>query len=164
MTGPDITTGQKVTLVAADATAFAPYGRFVTAPDVAGTRLFYSGCLHEGPKGAAPVLHTNCVPRAQLPLRCTRIERHPYAAQCFLPLDVSRYVVLVMPSDARGAPVTEAAIGMVVPGDRGVIFHRNVWHMGASVLDRTGHFAVLMRRGGTQPDDEFRDIPPLLLQ
>ncbi|MFW5654022.1 MAG: ureidoglycolate lyase [Roseicyclus sp.] len=164
MTSPALRPGTEIGLVPADPVALAPFGRFVSSPDEAGTRLFYSDCLHDRPEAAAPVLHTNCVPETRLPLVCEQVERHPLAAQCFLPLDVSRYLVLVMPSDADGAPVTEAAMAMIVPGDRGVIFNRNVWHMGASVLDRTGHFAVLMWRGGRKPDDEIRRIPPLILK
>ena len=152
-----------LSLVEADEARFAPYGRLVDAPDEVGARAFYSDSLHERPDQAAPVLHTNRVAPVELPLRLTRVERHPLAAQCFLPLDVSRYIVVVMPSDANGAPVPGRALGMIVPGTRGVIYNRGVWHMGASVLDRDGSFAVLMWRGGIRPDDEFRTIPPLLL-
>jgi ureidoglycolate lyase len=44
-----------------------------------------------------------------------------------------------------------------------VIYAPGVWHMGATVLDRPGHFTVLMWRGGAEPDDEFREISPLSL-
>lgn len=153
--------GLVVTLEPATAEAFAPFGRFVAPPGAAGERSFYSDSFHERPDSSSPVLHTNFVPATTIPLVCSEVERHPFAAQCFLPLDVSRYVVLVMPSDDDGAPIVGAARAMLVPGNRGVIYHRNVWHMGASVLDRTGQFAVLMWRGGKYHDDEFRRIPPL---
>jgi ureidoglycolate lyase len=152
-----------VRLSAPDAEAFAPFGRFVTGPDMAGTRNFYSECLHARPDTSAPVLHVNNVPQSALPLTVSQVERHPHAAQCFFPLDVSRYAVLVMPSDDAGLPAPERAQAWLLPGTMGVIYHPGVWHLGATVLDRPGHFAVLMWRGGRLQDDDFRAIPPLTL-
>ena len=95
-------TGLVVRLSAPDAEASAPFGRFVTGPDTAGTSSFYSECLHARPDASAPMLHVNNVARSDLPLQVTKVERHPHAAQSFFPLDVSRYAVLVMPSDDAG--------------------------------------------------------------
>ena len=44
-----------------------------------------------------------------------------------------------------------------------MIFNPGVWHLGATVLDRPGHFTVLMWRGGPLQDDDFRTIAPLTL-
>lgn len=155
--------GQVLRLAEPDAAAFAPFGRFVTGPDLPGTRSFYSDSLHERDPLSAAVLHVNHVAPAALPLAVTRIERHPRAAQCFFPLDVARYAVVVMPSGDDGLPLTRQAVGFLVPGHVGVIYHRDVWHLGATVLDRAGHFVVLMWRGGPGQDDDFRTIPPLTL-
>ena len=146
-----------------DAEAFAPYGEFVLPPGAPKSRRFYSDHLEEHADGSAPVLHMNHVAPSQLPLQFDQIERHPYAAQCFFPADVSRYLVVVMPSDPSGAPLTDQALAFLLPGTIGVIYRPKVWHLGATVLDRPGHFAVLMWRGGGQDDDEYQDIPALTL-
>ncbi|QBX99957.1 hypothetical protein E2K80_03740 [Rhodophyticola sp. CCM32] len=146
-----------------DAAAFAPFGELVMPPDAPGTRRFYSDTLHSRHDTSAPVLHVNNVPPQSLPLVVSRIERHPYASQCFFPLDVSRYAVMVMPSDAKGGPCADKALAFLMPGTMGVIFNPGVWHLGATVLDRPGHFTVLMWRGGPVQDDEFRTIAPLTL-
>ena len=146
-----------------DASAFAPFGRFVTGPEQPGARAFYSDSLHERDPQSAAVLHVNHVAAACLPLAVTRVERHPRAAQCFFPLDVARYVVVVMPSDDAGLPLHQRAQGFLVPGTTGVIYNRCVWHLGATVLDRAGRFVVLMWRGGPGQDDDFRSIPALTL-
>lgn len=146
-----------------DPQAFAPYGAFILPPDQPGRRAFYSEALQPRPPGAVPVLHVNHVPASTLPLTVTGLERHPHAAQCFMPLDVARYVVLVMPSDDNGLPLPSQALGFLVPGTIGVIYHADVWHLGATVLDRPGHFTVLMWRGGVTEDDVFRTIEPLTL-
>jgi ureidoglycolate lyase len=156
-------TGRRILLRPPDTRAFAPYGRFILPPDRPGRRAFYSDSLQAHPPGSAPVLHVNHVPASELPLIVTGLERHPHAAQCFAPLDVARYAVLVMPSDASGAPQPSGALGFLVPGNVGVIYHPDVWHLGATVLDRPGHFTVLMWRGGAEPDDVFRPVEPLTL-
>lgn len=148
--------------MAPDAQLFAPFGSFIAPPDKPGTRSFYSD--HFGPPGLGePVFHTNLVDPSTLPLTVDRIERHPRAAQTFVPLDVSRYVVAVMPSDPDGNPLPAEALAFLVPGSLGVIYGAGVWHLGACVVDRTGSFAVLMRRRGDETDDEFRQIERLVL-
>lgn len=158
-----MTHSRRIVLHPPDAAAFAPFGELILPPEQAGRRAFYSKSLQPRPSGAAPVLHVNHVPPSEFPLCVSGLERHPHAAQCFMPLDVARYAVLVMPSDASGAPDVSQAIGFLLPGTIGVIYHPDVWHLGATVLDRPGHFTVLMWRGGVREDDVFRTIAPLTL-
>lgn len=158
-----MTLAAPIVLQPPDPQAFAPYGSFILPPEQPGRRAFYSEALQPRPQGAVPVLHVNHVTPSTLPLSVTGLERHPHAAQCFMPLDVARYVVLVMPSDDCGAPLPSKALGFLVPGTVGVIYHANIWHLGATVLDRQGHFTVLMWRGGVVEDDVFRTIEPLTL-
>lgn len=139
---------------------FAPFGAVIDRPDQAGERAFYSRWL--GGAGLAPVFHVNNVPLSALPATVHRLERHPYAAQCFVPLDVSRYLVTVAPSLGDGAPDLSRVETFLVPGTLGVIYAPGVWHAGMSVLDRAGAFAVLMWRGAND-DDVFTDIAPLQL-
>ena len=146
-----------------DSTDFAPFGRLVEPPEVAGERAFYSDCLREPPEGTAPVLHVNKVEPSALPLHVSEVERHPHAAQCFFPLDVAAYVALVMPSAADGSPAPEEALAFLMPGTRGVIYNAGIWHLGATVLERPGNFVVLMWRGGPQQDDAVQAIPTLTL-
>ena len=145
-----------------DADVFAPYGTFVTPPAEPGQRAMYSAHLGCSALGEL-AFHTNHVRPSVLPLDITKIERHPYAEQAFVPLDVARYVVAVAPSDPTGAPMLEQMLAFLVPGSVGVIYQTGVWHLGATVLDRAGSFAVLMRRHGDARDDEFREIKPLTL-
>ncbi|MBI1416817.1 MAG: hypothetical protein GC146_06290 [Limimaricola sp.] len=148
----------RVPLRPVDPAAFAPFGAIVQPPAALGQRAFFSDHLHQRAEGSAPVLHVNHVAPSVLPLEIKRLERHPVAAQVFIPLDVSRYVALVMPSDPSGAPDPTRALAMLMPGTLGIIYSPGVWHLGATVLDKVGSFAVLMWRGGREPDDEFRTI------
>lgn len=141
--------------------AIAPYGAFITPPDVAGMRARYDRWL-EPVSGLMPSFHLNHVSPIPADAPVERVERHPRAAQVFLPVDVSRYLVTVMPSHADGSPCPERGLLFEVPGTLGIAYAPGVWHAGARVLDRAGHFAVLMWRGA-QDDDVFCDIPACVL-
>lgn len=156
-------TGLVVKLQHPDATVFAAFGELVVPPNEPGKRRFFSEVLQQRHETSTPVLHVNHVLSKTLPIQVTQIERHPYAAQCFFPLDVSCYVVMVMPSDAAGQPCPNEALAFLMPGKMGVIFHPGVWHLGATVLNRSGHFIVLMWRGVAVQDDDFRTISPMTL-
>lgn len=152
-------TSVRIPLVAPDKKAFAPFGAIVEPPANTGHRTFFSEHLLFRPDGSAPVLHVNRVAASTLPLGVKRLERHPFAAQVFVPLDVSRYVALVMPSDGAGNPDITRALAMLMPGSLGIVYNPGVWHLGATVLDAVASFAVLMWRRETGADDEFREIP-----
>ena len=139
---------------------FAAYGDVIDRPAQAGDRAFYSRWL--GGVDLAPVFHVNNVPVLTIPAVVDRLERHPHAAQCFVPLDVSRYLVTVAPSLADGSPDLNRVESFLVPGNLGVVYAPGVWHAGMSVVDRAGAFAVLMWRGAND-DDVFTDISPLHL-
>jgi len=156
-------TGLVVPLQPPSAEVFEPFGRFISPPSSVGERAFYSDVLSVHTDDSSPVLHVNHVDVRSLPMTVSSVERHPYAAQCFVPLDVSRYVVMVMPSHADGTPDTLNPLAFLVPPTMGVIYSPGVWHAGAAVLDRPGHFTVLMWRGGAAPDDEFLTIPQMTI-
>jgi len=80
-----------------------------------------------------------------LALRVDQIERHPFAAQCFFPLDVAaRYAVMGVPSDAEGDPCPRSGAGVsLMPGNDGRDLRPGVCIWGATALDRAGHFGCL---------------------
>ncbi len=138
--------------------SFAPFGEVIRQPAEAGERRFFSEFLGSENPACRPVFHTNLVKPASLPHRVNRLEQHPHANQAFVPLDVSRYLVVVAPSNNEGQPLLDGMEAFLVPGHLGVIYRAGVWHAGASVLDRSGSFAVLMWRGA-EDDDVFLDVP-----
>lgn len=140
-----------------DPAAFAPYGALVEGPALHGDRRLYSDWLAPVPNLSLQ-FHINSVPASDLPAKVVQIEHHPHAAQVFLPLDVSRYVVVVMP-DAGGRPDPGGMVCMMLPGTMGVIYRPGAWHMGVTVLDRDARFAVLMWRGAAD-DDVFVPVAP----
>ncbi|MEM7024661.1 MAG: ureidoglycolate lyase [Pseudomonadota bacterium] len=140
---------------------FAPFGVFIDGPGAPGERQHHGELLTTADDRALQ-FHVNHLLPSTLPLRVEQMERHPDAVQVFLPLDVARYLVTVAPPDAHGAPDLGGALCFLLPGSVGVAYHANAWHGQATVLDRVGRFAVLMRRGGAN-DDVFVDIPTLTI-
>lgn len=137
--------------------ALSRFAVLLRPPAGPGDRRHYSDWLAPVP-GLSLQFHLNHVAPSALPLEVTRVEAHPQAAQVFLPVDVDRYLVTVMPGG--DAPDPAGAISVVLPGNLGVVYRPGAWHAGMTVLGRPGHFAVLMWRGGAG-DDRFADIPPL---
>lgn len=151
----------RLPLLAPDAALFAPFGEFIDVPAQVGVRRMYSEWLSPV-SGMALQFHTNRVAASTLPLRVDRVERHPHAAQLFLPLVVSRYVVTVMAADAAGAPAPASARAFLLPPTLGVVYRTGVWHAGMTALDSDASFAVVMWRGAAD-DDVFAAIPPVVV-
>jgi ureidoglycolate lyase len=132
---------------------FSRFGRWIAAPGIAGDRVDLTAILScDGDPGIVARAHVNYVAPSALPLAVTRMERHPRAWQAFMPLDVARYVVVVAGKRADGSPDPADMHAFVVPGTMGVAYAPDVWHIGATVLERTGHFTVLWPREPQAPD------------
>ncbi|WP_062013586.1 ureidoglycolate lyase [Aureimonas sp. AU4] len=145
--------------------AFRPFGTLIAPPGAVGERRRFDALLHPAPSepGLAPVFHTNLVAPVTLPHEIAALERHPHAAQGFVPLDAGRFLVVVAPSTASGEPDLSAVRSFVAPGGVGVVYGRGVWHAGARALDRAASFAVLMWRG-LPDDDVFLSVPPIRIE
>lgn len=151
--------GVSVAARPADPVAFAAFGAFLRPPATVGDRAQVGAWLEPVP-GRVLHGHLNRVAPAGSSLSVDTVERHPHASQVFVPVGVSRYLVLVMPSDGTGAPDPARAEAFVVPGTTGVAYHPGTWHAGISVLDEEGSFFVAMWRGG-EDDDVVVSVPPI---
>jgi ureidoglycolate lyase len=134
------------------AEAFAPFGDVVEPPEPGG-RVGLSETLTATDGAGTPRLSFNHAAPWALPLEATEMERHNRSSQCFVPLDVARWVVMVAP-DAGGVPDPARLRAFLVRGDQAVNYHLGTWHHPLRVLDRPGRFAVLMWTTGRKPDDE----------
>ena len=139
------------------AEAFAPYGDVVEPPELGGQHGLSSSLGSPSPgsedAGTSARLSFSNKPPSVLPLVATEMERHPWSSQTFVPVDVSRWVVMVAP-DLGGRPNPDRLCAFVVRGDQAVNYHVGTWHHPLHVLDRPGRFAVLMWTTGRKQDDE----------
>ena len=137
---------------------FAPFGD-VLHNDGSVRRNFYPETTVPGiGAGELRFWVSHVAPTAGAPLVIEKLERHPYAAQSFIPLGTSRWLVIVAPHAAVGTPeLAGLKIFLAAPG-QGVSYRRGAWHHGTTVLDAPAQFAVLMWRRAAGDDDEFYDL------
>ena len=95
--------------------AFAPFGDVVEPPAL-GDRISLSGTLLAQDDAGTPRLSFNNAGPVALPLLATEMERHNRSSQCFVPIDVARWVVMVAPNKG-GAPDPAGLRAFVVRGD-----------------------------------------------
>jgi ureidoglycolate lyase len=149
-----------VTIVAKPLTPeeFAPYGDVVISPTDVG-RIYYDqglATLRPTARPSLAVSHAKFLPT--LPLNAAVMERHEFSSQSFVPLDVSRWLVIVAPPGADGGPDTARAMAFLAGPGQGITYHAGTWHHPLTLLDRPGRFAVFMWRDGTKTDEEFRTL------
>ncbi len=146
-----------------DVDAFAPFGQVITRPARAGDRASYEAGLSSHRPQATVRLWVNHVRPTTLPLLATKLERHRYSSQTFLPLSVSRYIVITAPSLASGAPDVAGIVGFVAEGTQGITYAADVWHHPICALDEPASFAVLMWQDDSPSDEEWATLPDPIL-
>jgi ureidoglycolate lyase len=115
---------------------------------------------------AAARLHLDftTAPAAALPLSATMLERHPANSQSFIPLAVSRFLVLVAPAAADGTPDLARAEGFAATGAHAITYAAGIWHHPLCALDTPGFFAILTFRAGDDGDTALFPLPtPLMI-
>lgn len=137
---------------------FARFGDTVSRPT--GERRRYlptSVDCAEDAKGVSLWLSSAAAVKT-LPLQLSVLERHPYSAQTFIPLDAGQYLVVVCEAASTGDPDLRTLRAFLAGGHQSVTFARNVWHHPMTVLDQPIEFAVAMGMTGRGDDDVFRDL------
>ncbi|MBL6429148.1 MAG: ureidoglycolate lyase [Maritimibacter sp.] len=145
------------------AQAFAPYGDVL---DTAGDPdkiinqgmcgRYHDRATLDFSDGRAGVSLFKAEPRA-LPYTLDLVERHPDGSQCFVPMSMTSFLVIVAP-DMDGTPGTPDAF-LTAPG-QAINFHRGTWHGVLTPLEAPGLFAVIDRIGaGANLEEHHFDTP-----
>ena len=135
--------------------SFAPFGAVLEGTPTPG-RVYLSDTLANARANAPVSLSVATVaPNGGLPLAVTVLERHEHSSQTFIPLQVSRYLVLATLDAPGGGPDLARLRAFVARAGQGVTYAMGTWHHPLTVLDGPATFAVLMWRDGTAGDEEF---------
>lgn len=138
--------------------AFAPFGQVIAGTgDGAGRRPFLAR-MHNGRTQAQPNLTWMRIAPQPLPVTVTALERHPHSNQTFVPMNGTRQLVVVCPSDAHGAPLPAQARAFVAAGSQGVNYDANVWHAPRVALCAPGEFAMFRWDDGGGEDTELIEL------
>lgn len=137
---------------------FSPFGK-VLENNGSARRNFYPEATVSG-EGAGELRFwvSHVEPVTGAPLSILQLERHPYAAQTFIPLKIGRWIVIVAPSRSDGFPDVSRLRAFLAAPAQGVSYRRGTWHHGTTVLDAPAQFAVLMWRRAAGDDDELYDL------
>lgn len=104
-----------------------------------------------------------CLAHRDATLEVRWLERHAFSTQMFVPMRVSRYLVVV----AKGgdAPDLSTLAAFVVEGARAITYHPGIWHHPMIALDEDGDFAnVIFGDGSARDCDEVAfDVPPAIV-
>jgi ureidoglycolate lyase len=148
-----------------DAASFAPFGQVISRPARVGDRASYEAGLSSRRPRATIRLWVNRVRPTTPPLVATKLERHRYSSQTFLPLSVSRYIVITAPSLASGAPDVDGIVGFIAEGTQGITYAADVWHHPICALDGSASFTVLMWQDDSPGDEEWATLPePIIFE
>ena len=139
------------------AEAFAPFGavidaaaaRKVFAINQGTTQRYHALAIVDLDGGQAAISLARAQPFT-LPLTISMLERHPLGTQAFVPLNGTRWVVVV----ADSPDATPRAF--LADRGQGVQYHRGTWHHPLLALDRGGDFLIVDRVGAGDNCEEVR--------
>lgn len=138
---------------------FAPFGQVHELGD-GPRRGHVAGAVERTVEATEPQLWIATVQQAAtLPLTLKAMERHPFSAQTFIPLNGCAYLVVVCHADQNGLPDPQTVRAFRASANQGVTYRRDVWHHGLSVLEARAQFVVSMSFTGEQNDDVFVPLP-----
>jgi ureidoglycolate hydrolase len=136
---------------------FAPFGTcfsLVPAAGRIGIPLQFEGEKAVG----ASTLTIIVAPFARSMGGISRIERHPFSVQAFLPLDAQPVVTFVAPPGEPPHQVDQIT-AFVMPAGHGIAYRAGIWHSGLMGLEGDVNVATFIRRIDDGSDTEFADLP-----
>lgn len=140
------------------AETFEAYGEVLDLPTETG-RVYIERTLANHRAEAKPSLSLAHVPPiAQMPLKATKMERHEFSSQTFVPLDPGCFFVIVAPKAAAGGPDVDRVEAFVAAPGQGVTYGANVWHHPLSVIGAPMRFAIFMWLERNKTDEEFVEL------
>ncbi len=140
------------------ADAFRAYGCVFEAPQEF-KRTYFDDALASSRPAARPSLSiAHVAPLATPSLITSKMERHEFSSQSFIPIDAARYLVIVAPMSAADRPDEARLEAFIARGNQGVTYGQNVWHHPLTVLDRAASFAITMWLDGTRSDEQFVEL------
>jgi ureidoglycolate lyase len=143
--------------------AFTPFGEVLEAPVETGQRFFNSALGNLRPHASPSLRIVNILPTT-LPLKGNLLERHEFSSQTFLPLDVSRVLIVVAPHASEGGPDVGRVQAFLASAGQGFTYRPNIWHHALTALDRSARLAVFMWCDGTAADEQFVPVPAFFVR
>jgi ureidoglycolate lyase len=91
-----------------------------------------------------------CTPFPDFPLPIALLEKHGASTQLFVPMNATRYLVVV--AAGGDAPDLSTLSAFVAGGTQGITYRPGIWHHPLIALDRETDFACLVHEDGSDED------------
>ncbi|HLZ65841.1 MAG TPA: ureidoglycolate lyase [Aliidongia sp.] len=147
-----------ITVAPLTSEAFAPFGTVVTHGGGEALMPYLDAFEHTLEAGHMSMAVLRVGTAVQGRVEVTRLERHPYSAQTFIPLKGGRSLVVVCGNEADGRPMLSSARAFIAGSGQGVTYRRNVWHRSVKALEAPSEYVVLMAQTGRGDDNVFYDL------
>jgi len=148
-----------LTPIPLNADIFAAFGAvFDLGKDAPGTRDAFAAPMKNYRDKArlnVSISRPNPVP---LPVTVEWLEIHPHSSQTFIPLSLSRHLILVCPTKLDGTPDVYGALTFIGAANQGVMYRPNVWHHPFTALDRGGETVMMRFDDGSGADTEWFQV------
>ena len=135
--------------------AFASFGEVIMAPRTERRRYFKDALGDSRADVKLRCWVSRIAPAQTLPLRCEVMEHHPCGTQTFVPMSVSRFLVVVTDPAPDGGPDAYHLRAFIGSSGQGVTYRANVWHHGMVALDEPALFVVINWKDGGPLDEKF---------
>lgn len=140
------------------AEAFAPFGEVVAlGAGQPGSDAYAADLANRRPDARLNVSISRSSPIA-LPLKVKAMEMHPHSAQAFLPIEISRYLILVCGKTADGGPDIGGIRAFIAQADQGINYKPATWHHPFTVLDAPSRQVMLRYDKDDAEDTLWHDV------
>jgi ureidoglycolate lyase len=142
---------------------FAPFAQVLMAEDSAPEfKPWAAKTDNLRPEAQGNMTYMSLEP-AHYPIEVTKLEKHPFSNQLFVPLMNTIHLVVVCPSKPDGNPDVANAIAFHACEGQSVNYNANVWHAPRMVLRKTGSFVMIRWDAGTADDTRLLTLPQPLV-
>ena len=148
-----MTTPLKIEAITAD--DFATFGAVLTHPG--GRERLYFAQNYEDFLNKNSSMWVNNPPKVNFPFRISKLEKHPFSPQIFIPMHECAYLAIACLSDPSGFPDLATLKAFWIVGPTIVIYSKNIWHHGLLASRDDVNFCVIQNVMG-QGDDIFFEV------
>lgn len=142
--------------------SFSPFGDVISAglkggsAANQGTAVRFDWCadLVNRRSGARPNLAVFRSTPLNPPVAIKLLERHPENTQAFIPMLVSRFLIVAAANLANGDPDIKSLRAFLCLPGQGINYKAGVWHHPIIALDQPAEFAMLAWEDGSARDCE----------
>tara|TARA_A100001015_G_scaffold74576_1_gene82729 strand:+ start:3631 stop:4104 length:474 start_codon:yes stop_codon:yes gene_type:complete len=140
---------------------FAPFGMTLTHSG-GKERLYFLQQFEDFMKKNTSVWVNN-PPKVNFPFSISKLEKHPFSPQVFVPMHECNYVAIACLSDSMGYPDVTTLKAFWVVGPTIVIYSKNIWHHGLLASRDDLNFCVVQNFIGQDDDIFFKLDEEILL-